>query len=68
MIVGIDLERDRRNADPTAEALVAMCIWGAEYAAQGGGSMEFWDRLNRSRKDQCRRMVDRIRAAKRSKP
>lgn len=52
--------RDQRNLSPHAEAVMAMCIWGREYAAQNGGSMDFWDTLSTARKMQCYDMVDRI--------
>ena len=56
--------RDRRNVNPTAEALIAMNIWSHEYAhEQRGGSMDFWDSLNESRKRICRELAERIREA-----
>ena len=56
--------RDRRNINPTAEALVAMNIWGDDYAfKQRGGSMDFWDSLPEFKKDRCRDLVNRIREA-----
>jgi hypothetical protein len=61
-------ERDRRNLNPSKEAKAAMWLWGAEYAAQRGGSMDFWDKLDASRKRLCRDLVDDIeRATWRSK-
>lgn len=58
---------ESRNLNPTAEAIVAMCIWSHEYAhEQRGGSMDFWDKLGAGRQRQCRETVDRILAAKRS--
>ena len=51
-----------RNLNPHKEAVAAMTIWGAEYAAQGGGSMDFYDRLPGYRKRICRELVDRIAA------
>lgn len=49
-----------RNLNPHAEAKMAMWLWGAEYAAQGGGSMDFWDRLSDSRKRVAKNAVDDI--------
>ncbi len=46
-----------RNLNPTPEATVARIIWGAEYAAQLGGSMDFWDNLDEGRKRRCRSVV-----------
>lgn len=50
-------QRDRRNLRPSSEAVAAMYLYGAEYAAQNGGSMDFWDSLDESRKQLCRRLV-----------
>lgn len=49
--------RIRRNLNPTPEARVAMIIWGKEYSRQGGGSMDFYDRLDDDRKVRCRLVV-----------
>ncbi|MEZ2132737.1 MULTISPECIES: hypothetical protein [unclassified Sinorhizobium] len=43
----------KRNLHPHAEARLAMALWGAEYAAQLGGSMDFWDGLSEPRKRVC---------------
>lgn len=61
-------KRDARNLSPHAEAIAAMMIWSGEYAAQNGGSMDFWDGLNLSRKQQCVDAVNRIIGAPRLKP
>jgi hypothetical protein len=42
--------RALRNLNPTPEAMAAMWPWSKEYAAQGGGSMDFWDKLPEGRK------------------
>jgi len=34
-----------------------MIIWGKEYSEQGGGSMDFWDSLDESRKMRCEFVV-----------
>ena len=60
---GIDAERARRNLNPIAPARVAMCIWSDEYAAQRGGSMDFWDTLSEGRKRQATDEAERIRSA-----
>lgn len=49
-----------RNLNPTPAARVAMIIWGAEYAAQRGGSMDFWDRLDADRKRRCETVVKEL--------
>ena len=54
-----------RNLHPTPAARVAMIIWGAEYSKQGGGSMDFWDKLSEERKYRCKLVVE---ALKRKKP
>lgn len=56
--------RDRRNLNPTAEAYIAMNLWSHEYAhEQRGGSMDFWDSLDESRKQRCRELAQRVRDA-----
>jgi hypothetical protein len=52
-----DYPDQTRNLNPTPEARVAMIIWGAEYAAQRGGSMDFWDSLSADRKRRCELVV-----------
>jgi hypothetical protein len=55
-----DTMRTRRNLNPTPEARAAMWLWGKEYAAQGGGSMDFWDKLDASRQRLARDCADSI--------
>lgn len=43
-----------RNLNPHKEARVAMAVFGARYAAQSGGSMDFWDSLSTSDRKVCR--------------
>lgn len=57
-------ERARRNLNPTKEAVAAKWLWGREYSEQDGGSMDFWNRLELSRKRVCREMVGKILEAK----
>lgn len=52
-----------RNLNPTPQALVAMWIWGSEYAAQGGGSMDFYDSLSLARQRQCDECVEKMKVA-----
>ncbi|MHC4616288.1 MAG: hypothetical protein ACYTEQ_00905 [Planctomycetota bacterium] len=54
-----------RDLNPHAEARVAMILWGNVYAAGGKGSMGFWDTLNPAQKDQCAKIADGIREARR---
>lgn len=56
-------ESDRRNLNPHKAARVAMVLWGARYAKQGGGSMDFWDKLSESEKRLCRELVKKIEKA-----
>lgn len=58
-------DRDRRNLNPTAEAVVAMNLWGYTYSRQNGGSMDFWDSLSASEKMRCTDLVQRVREADR---
>ena len=56
-------EIDRRNINPTAAAVIAMNLWGARYAAQRGGSMDFWDSLDDADKKRCIEIVRDVREA-----
>ena len=49
-----------RNLNPSPQAVVAMIIWGKEYSEQGGGSMDFWDQLDKHRKNRCKSVVKEI--------
>lgn len=55
--------RDARNLNPTAEAVVAMNLWGDTYSRQNGGSMDFWDSLSESKKARCTEIVEKVREA-----
>lgn len=57
-------ERDKRNRDPHKCAVAAMWLWGAEYAAQQGGSMDFWDSLTEHQRALCVRLVQDIECAR----
>jgi len=52
-----------RNLNPHKAAVAAMWLNGERYAAQSGGSMDFWDGLSESEKNTARRMVDEIYSA-----
>jgi hypothetical protein len=49
-----------RNLNPIAPAIVAMTIWGHKYAAQRGGSMDFWDSLSDEDRRLCREVAERV--------
>lgn len=49
-----------RNLDPHRPAKCAMWLYAKRYSNQGGGSMDFWDRLSESEKNTCRRMANDI--------
>ncbi len=53
-----------QNLNPTKAAVAAMFIYHNEYAAQHGGSMDFWDRLDAHEKSVCERCVEKIEAAR----
>jgi hypothetical protein len=53
-------QRAKRNLNPHKPAVVAMAMWGNRYAAQNGGSMDFWDKLSSSEQRICREIVERI--------
>ena len=48
------------NMNPHKPARVAMVLWCFEYAAQGGGSIDFWRKLPESKKEICRRIAKEI--------
>jgi hypothetical protein len=52
--------RAQRNLNPHKPALIAMWLWGSEYAAQGGGSMDFWDARTEGQKQICRQCLQRL--------
>lgn len=51
-------DRDSRNLNPTPAAVVAMALYGSEYAAQNGGSMDFWEKLSASRQRLCQQTAE----------
>jgi len=52
-----EVKDQKRNLDPHRPAKCAMWLYGDRYSKQGGGSMDFWDRLSESEKYTCRRMA-----------
>jgi hypothetical protein len=56
-------KRDRENLRPTPEARAAMHLYGDEYAAQKGGSMDFWETLPPYKRRRCEDLVHEILAA-----
>lgn len=52
-----------RFRNPNRRELVAMWIWGAEYARGGLGAVEFYERLNESRKRQIAECIKQFEAA-----
>ena len=52
-----------RNLRPHKAAVVAMYLYGSQYSAQGGGSMDFWDSLPPSQKRVCYEMLERLKSA-----
>jgi hypothetical protein len=56
-------ERTQRNVNPHKPARIAMVLWGGRYVNQGGGSMDFWDRLSPARQQLCRDILEQIEQA-----
>ena len=52
-----EMRDQTRNLNPHKAARVAMYLYGHAYAAQRGGSMDFWDDLPEGRKNVCRKLV-----------
>jgi len=48
---------NQRNLNPHKPARVAMILWNERYAAQRGGSMDFWDELTASEQEICREIL-----------
>lgn len=57
------MDRHFRNLHPHGEARIAMIIWGDRYAAQTGGSMDFYDSLSNGEKATCRSALDAVLSA-----
>jgi hypothetical protein len=57
------VERAKRNLTPHKVARVAMFLFGQRYAAQVGGSMDFWDALPERDKQTCREVLQEIERA-----
>ena len=53
-------EKDARNLRPHRPAILAMSLFGSEYQWQSGGSMDFWDSLNKGQKARCHALLDRL--------
>ena len=63
------MRNQSRNFNPHKEAILAMAVWSYEYAhRQLGGSMDFWDALDESRKQFCRETIIRIDEAPKEAP
>jgi hypothetical protein len=60
-------ENVKSNLNPHKAAVAAMWLWGEEYSAQRGGSMDFWKQLGPSRQDTARRLVKTIEAARKER-
>lgn len=53
-------EQDRQNINPTPAAVIAMVMYREEYAAQRGGSMDFWRSLAPYKRRICQETADRV--------
>lgn len=54
---------DQDNLNPTPPAVAAMYLYGDDYAAQSGGSMDFWRSLPPWKQGTCRDLVRDIETA-----
>lgn len=57
------MANEQRNLNPHKPARVAMLLFNDRYAAQSGGSMDFWGTLSNREKCICRSSADLIMAA-----
>ena len=55
-----DYPDQTRNLNPTPAAQVARIIWGQEYAAQRGGTVDFWDQLSADRQRRCELVIEEL--------
>lgn len=55
-----DYPDQTRNLNPHKAAIVAMYIYHNEYAAQKGGSMDFWDGLTNYEKKVCFELLEKL--------
>jgi hypothetical protein len=53
-------EDAKRNLNPHKSARMAMYVFSRRYAAQNGGSMDFWDSLSELDKNIARECVSDI--------
>lgn len=53
-------ERDRRNLNPRPTAVFAKYHWSADYGAQTGGAMDFYDSLHPHDQNYCNEAVTAI--------
>ena len=53
-------KKEQRNLDPHRPARCAMWLYNDQYRKQKGGSMDFWDKLSSSEKNNCRSMAEQI--------
>lgn len=56
-------KNDARNLNPHKAAVMAMCLFSRRYAAQNGGSMDFWESLSTGEQKTCRDLVARLEQA-----
>jgi hypothetical protein len=53
-------DKATRNLNPHKAARIAMLLWNERYAAQRGGSMEFWDSLTEAERQTCRKCLEQV--------
>ncbi len=58
------MKSQKRNLNPTPEAVFAMFHWHENYASQGGGSMDFYDGLSERSQKYCQEAIRKIAEAK----
>ena len=54
------MKNNDRNLNPHKPAVMAMCMFSSHYAAQSGGSMDFWASLTTGEQQTCRDLVTRL--------
>jgi len=54
------MKGQKYNLNPHKPALVAMILYSSKYAAQSGGSIDFWRKLSESQMQNCREIAQQI--------
>ena len=54
------MNKQTKNLKPHKEAVIAMCLFGKEYADSGLGSMDYYDGLSTNKQRLCKTILEEI--------